>query len=826
MKKKLNYIIPSIITFVILGVIFYINHLYPFGTKPLIQVDTDYIYIPVMYKIWDLLHHGCSIFYTDLGFGNSIYAPLIIQGSLFSPLNLLLFFVKRNDINYFFGLFIMIKLCLVSLTSYIYINNKYKKVNNFYKILFSVLYTFSGFFLLNYFNEIWLDIIILFPILVLYLDKVLNNQSELGYIIVLAVSFIITFYFSFFVIVFVLLYSAVNLYFDDRKKIKEIIFKLGKGTLIAFLISAFSSLPLLYQIFISSRFQFIKTVSLFNNLPMKSLYVLFSPLFVVMFFKLIFKIKKSKNNIEIYKYSVLLLLYVIPLLIDPVNMVMHGGSYWSFPYRYGFIVTFILMDASLYYISKYDKKSLAVFDKCDILYFIIIDIFLALVVFLGTQHINKIVGKGSGILLDLDNMVIYKYLLYMIAAFFVSYIFCLLFKSNIMKYLCLSVVSLYSVFLFTSLTIYHNANYFLSTNALEINNNMNIPNDGRYKIEYTAYTPYYGLIFNVSTLDNWLHLVPQNTLLVYGEMGYYLHDDMVYSYGGTFFTDWLLNFKYLFTFNKYDDSIFTYVDNYKDKTLYEINYSNNYGLLVDSIDNIKDDNKFEYQNKLYNNLFNSDEGIVDYHNYSFDGSDYIEFNYDTGLEEGYLYFYSEEGEMVNYAIVNGNYVYSFDNYIKYLGSYSGIVNIKIRLEKYNNVNFDIGFIKKKNILELNSDVELKNNKYYVNSDKEKYLVMPINNIPGLNVYNNGVKVDTYKYLNNFVTVKVNEGENAISFKYKQPLFNIGIIFSVIGVLLLLFYKKIIPNKVVLNTCYYMYIFIVLVLLIYTYIYSFIKYLRW
>lgn len=823
MKKIFKYTIPSIITFIILGIVFYINDLYPFGSKLLIQVDTDYIYVPIMCKIWDFLHYGGSIFYTNLGFGNSIYGPLMIQGSLFSPLNLLLLLIKRDDIISFFGIFIIIKLCLVSLTSYIYINNKYSKINNFYKIIFSILYTFSGFFLLNYFNIIWLDVIILFPLLVMYLDRILNNRDEVGYIIILAISFIITFYFSFFIVIFILLYSAVNLYFSDRRIVKSIIFKLGKSTLIAFLISAFSSLPLIYQIFTSSRFGYMKEVSLFNNLPMKSLYVLFSPLFIVLLFKLVFKIKKNNKNVEIYKYIILVLLYIIPLFFDPVNMMMHGGSYWSFPYRYGFIVTFILMDAGLYYIDKYDRKYVKKYNIWNILYFVMINVFLLVIIYLGVKYIDKINNNG-GILLKLDNMSVYKGLMYMVVAIFIGYIFCLLFENNIIRYLFLSVVSACSIFLFAKITIYHNPGYFLCTNAFEMKNNMTILNDGRYKVDYGAYTPYYGLIFSVDTLDNWLHLVPKSALDAYDKLGYYFYNDMTYSQGGTIFTDWLLNFKYVFTLDKRNDDMFTYVDDYKNKMLYKINYGANYGLLVDDIVDIDEDDKFEYQNKLYNNLFNNNKEIVQYKSYDFKGSDYIEFDYDVGPEEGYLYFYSKNSKRVDYAIVNDEYVYSFDDCIKYFGNHSGVVNIKIRLKKYQKIDFELGFIKKKDILELNSFVKYKNNKYYVDSAEEKYLVIPINNIPGLSVYNNNVKVDKYKYLNNFIAIKINSGKNVISLRYRQPLLNVGILLSVIGILLLIFYKRIIPNAVLLNICYYLYISLIAIMLIYIYIYSFFKYL--
>jgi hypothetical protein len=50
MKKYIKYIIPSIITFIILGVIFYVNELYPFGEHSIVKVDADFQYIPVLYK--------------------------------------------------------------------------------------------------------------------------------------------------------------------------------------------------------------------------------------------------------------------------------------------------------------------------------------------------------------------------------------------------------------------------------------------------------------------------------------------------------------------------------------------------------------------------------------------------------------------------------------------------------------------------------------------------------------------------------------------------------------------------------------------------------
>lgn len=825
-NKYDKYLFPSIVTLIMIGLIFKFNDLYPFGSKPLVQVDADYLYIPVLYKIWDFLHYGGSLFYNDLGLGNSIYGSLIIQGSLFSPLNLLLYFVSKTQLINFFGLFIVIKLCLMTLTSYIYIENKYKRLNYFYKVLFSVLYTFNGYVILNYFNEIWLDIVILFPLLVMYLDKILDNKDELGYVIVLALSCIINFYYSMFLIVFILFYSFVNIYISNKKNIKDIIFRLGKGTLIAFLISSFSSVPLLYQIFISDRFNGDVYTEMFSCFTMKSLYVLCSPLLIIVFCKLFAKYKKDRINI--YKYFLLVILYIIPLIFDPVNSLMHGGSYWSFPYRYGFITSFILMDACLYYLSKFSRERENKIGFISISSFIGI-IWLGVVgIFINIKYRKEIIDEG--ILLEITDST-YFHIIYMIVIVFFMYLLIYFIKNKKFKYVALSLVSVYSIMLFTSWTIYYNSGYFLCTNAEELRNNITIPRDGRYKAEYTTYSPDYGYMFDVGTLDNWIHIVPKGFRESYEYLGYYPSGTSVYSYGGTLFSDWLLNFRYLFSMdsNKENDDLFSVVSTYEEKYLYEYEYSDSYGIVFDefddSIDYMDSVNKFDYQNKIYQNLFNTTDDIIVNSDYDLNGEGYIELNYDID-KEGYLYLYSYDASTIDYIMIDEMLVYEFDDYMKYLGFFDHNINIKIYLKEDNeNLYFNLGFLEKAKVKELNSDVVFKNNEYYVDVDEDnKYLFLPINNIDGMHVYNNDEEVETLKYLDNFICIKLKKGKNVISLKYKLPLFNVSIIISLIGCILLIFRNKIVANKYILLACYWGYNLLVVGIYLYYYFYSFFKYL--
>ena len=819
MKNKLKYIIPSLITFVILGIIYYFNGLYPFGDNPLVQVDADYLYIPALYKVYDFLHGTGNLFYTDIGFGNSLYASLIIQRSLFSPLNLLLFFVKRDNIVNLYGLFIMIKLCLVTLTCYIYID-KTHKVNYFYKVLFSILYTFNGFVILNYFNEIWLDIVILFPLLVLYLKRLLEKEDCLGYIIILSLCFIITFYFSYFIVLFILLYSFIYLNLYKKKKVKETIFKLGISTFIAFLISGFSSLPLMYQILNSARFNFDTYTGMFSTITMKSLYLLFSPFLIIIFIKLLTKFKKDKVNI--YGYLILILLYIIPVIIDPINALLHGGSYWAFPYRYGYVTTFILMDACLYYFAKYDKnKEKNIFIR-DIILSIWIIIFGIIGYNLNCTYRNNIITEG--ILLEISNAV-YGHIVHMILIAFAMYLLILFIKNKWFKYIAIGVVSLYSVFLFTTWTFYYNSGYFLCTNAEELYSNMKMETDGRYKMGYNVYTPYFGFIFKVPTLDNWLHIIPEKKIYTYQDLGYYVTDTNVHSVGGTIFTDHLFNFKYMLSNDdKLNDDMFSLVDSYNYKYLLKYNYPSSYGVVFDKLEKIKKYNVFDYQNRIYQNLYNTDKKIIDYKEYEYDDKDEYMVSYKIN-KEGYLYFYAEYYYDIESICIDNDCQYEVDNYVRYLGYYNKDVGVKIKLKNNNHyINFMLGFINKDDIMNIKSDVKYKDNKYYVDVDNEKYLFLPINNIKGLHVYNNDKEVKVYEYLGNFVCIKLNKGENVIKIKYELPLFKLGMIFSILGLVLLCLYKKIVPNKLILNIAYWVFNLVILGVFIYYYFYSLFKYI--
>ena len=826
--KKIRFLIPFIISILILLIIFLMGDLYPFGDGSIIQVDADYQYVPVLYRIYDFLHGNGNIIYDDIGMGNNIYISMIIQGSIFSPLSLLLYFTSRDNIINFFNIIVMLKICLISLSCYIYIDRSYK-VNEYYKTIFSLLYAFSGWVLLNYFNVMWLDCVILFPLIVMYLDRLLNEKKYIGYIFTLSMSLMISYYISYFILLFILFYSFMYVFLKlDKSKVKEVIFRIGICTFIAILISSFSLLPAIYQTFMSSRIDSDVTSSIFNNIINKSLYLMMSSVFLVIFIMLMCKYKKDGRNI--YFYLILFILFSIGVLVEPVNLAMHMGSYWSFPYRFSFITIFIMMMGCLYYVSNYNIIG---YNKYQIFRFILFVILGMCLIYGNYIYCNDI--RNSMIILDFNDIDIFIYIFVM----FIIIVFMLLisfsFRNMHFKYISFSIVCLLEIFVYSSWCMYNNNGYYLSRDANEIYSNMDIVSSDieRYKIDYRYYTPDCGFIYKINSLDNWLHILPSSEIDLYNRLGYGNSDTSVRSYGGTVLTDWLFNVRYLISDKYIDYDMYSLLDSYNRKYLYEYNYDSNFGYIYNgkNVDNHEYLGGFNLHNRMYRDIVGKDNDIVKVDRYyDVDCSDVYVLDYNIS-EIGYLYIdFINDIEDIDYIMVNEVNVNYFDeNYIIDLGIYDSDVKIEIGVKNIESFSFDIGFIRYDDIMELESsniDVVRRDNGYDIelyNDIDDGRLFLPINKIDGLYAYVNDKKIDIDSYMNNFVSIKLDKGDNRIEIRYEMPLFKLGIILSIFGICCLLLYRFIIPNKIVLNITYYVYIGLCLMLYVYFYGYSMIRF---
>lgn len=165
-NKEFLYGIGSMgIVLLILGMVFWKQGIYPLGDKTLIYNDMQYQYLDFFMWFRGVLHGEDSASYSFfMGQGGNTVS--LVAYYLASPLNLLCYFVKEEYMAEFLTLLIVLKLMLCSMTTYIYLNRRFE-LKMFYSCIISVSYGLMGYNILQCSNIMWLDGVLILPLVAL-----------------------------------------------------------------------------------------------------------------------------------------------------------------------------------------------------------------------------------------------------------------------------------------------------------------------------------------------------------------------------------------------------------------------------------------------------------------------------------------------------------------------------------------------------------------------------------------------------------------------------------------------------------------------------------
>lgn len=360
-KKTIIYGLPPLIVFLLLLLVYSVNNIWPLGIESISYFDMPQAYVPKYFHIYDAMHFDSSLLYdwytgTGVGLAGNI-------SSFISPFNLILYLVPREFILNAMSLLLLVKMSFMAFTAAVFLNNVYKKLDIFFKILLSVMYAFSGYILMFYTNISWLDTAMLFPILLLTFLNLLHKQKPLPFIIAYAATLLSGFYIAYMVTLFLLFTSALYVIFilPKYKKGKSV-FLLGISVVTSFLISAGAIIPEYIQMSASSRangnlnyFKIISKDFTFDGYTFttKLLMLLGTELFIALIIKLIFA-RRVKIKEKLF-FSLQIFYLLIPIVFERVNLIWHTGSYAMFPYRFGFILSFVLIWTAAFYLEKYES---------------------------------------------------------------------------------------------------------------------------------------------------------------------------------------------------------------------------------------------------------------------------------------------------------------------------------------------------------------------------------------------------------------------------------------------------------------------------------------
>lgn len=808
-KKYRGYLITFFLTTIFLLLLFKILGIFE---GSLVISDLKSQYYPFLMQVRRWLTREIELYNFNMGMGDSFLGTFYYYMS--SPFNILTLFIR--DINILAITLVVLKLSFSSIFCYKYLKYQFKEEKIVYLTIFSLLYAISSFSLSYYMHIEFLDIYMLFPLLLLGIDKKVKEGKNFQYIIILLLIIFCNYYLAYMVCIFSFIY------FNYRCLINKVTFKELLRKEIDFIIIIFLTcltasivlLPIITEIGSYSRqngmlfggekiklgFNFFDVVRHYIVGDLSSItiqnannYYIYTSIIIIplVYF---YYINKDIPKREKILTTIILLILVLSIGCNYINYMWHGFAPTNFINgRYTFMfILFILMISikSIYNIKEYK------------LYHYIISFFIVLIPVI----IYIIMMKSIKIPID--------YIIKVVLVF----IFILILKliPDIKKLNLLLTILLIIELGWNSYTCLNRFKYNLKLNNDDyqecIEYIKNKENTKFYRIEdnivetenYATLYNYYGIDYFMSTIKK--DLVDFFINLNVGDHGKTKNG---ISYDGSYnLISSLLNVKYYIETLNINNDVYKKISDIGKYAIYENEESLELGYMVDEkiLETKLDDNGLENINNIYRNMTNTDKNVVEKAEvkkesnelYSFTNTNNRDFYVLVDLKGWEQYYQSLKVSINDELLANTNntYLYKVKNNYKE----NELLNIQISANEqtfndiigvyvyyYNDDIYKECIDKlKRNQLEVTNII---NNQLegIISVDEENILFTSIPYNSDLDIYVDGVKTEKIKLLNTFIGIRLDKGEHRIMIKYRPKMLYISIIPSLCGLMLLCIY---------------------------------------
>ena len=810
-KKIIYYCLSFLIPIIIFAIICLLAGYYPFGDKLLNKYDSFMQYPAMISEFINKIKSGESLFYTFHGaLGTNFYTNIAYYTA--SPFNLLFLFFKNNQFYLCYAIIIMLKLGLSSLTLFYYFNRKYTK-NYKINIIFSCIYSLSTWAIALCYQIMWLDALYLAPLILVGIDKLINDNKCKMYIIILTLAIFINFYTAYMLGIFAIIYFIYSILLYKGEK-KNKIFKFILVNVSSIFLASVVLLPAGITI-LQSRGNLQPDYFGFNLDNMKALFYNFLPgsfiaddnynyssaLIGSSVGILILNILYYFNNkIEKKEKIIVSLITVFFLLSFSFNLLDYGWQMFSKPIwwnsRYAFLfVLFMIIIAR----KTYEYRSSFIINKNKKSIIILISFLL-----FTTSFSLKLIGTNP------KNITL---IIYACSLIFFILMF-LIFTSNIKwkNYIIFSLVLFEILFNGVYCLKKDLSNYNINNSLDQINNYHSLLKnikENDYRI-FDAKDSYYvsGLFYNYNStelfssiynnyLNNFYYLIVGGSIIEHDSVNYnilnYYNIDLLS----------LLNVKYILNnqsniynckneicVNPYVLPLGFKIKNNKSPKLKNKEVLNNiekiYSYLYGKPIKLYEDVDI---NPSYHNLRNKNEEYLSLKNITKNA--YVEYEFISPIngiltQENYKQYVAYDINIMVNKLKTNNSIISLKKGDK--------VKLRINIPKESHniskntlnvrlINTDILSKINKEITEnafkiIQDSQYILNGTIYTNDNNDKvFFTIPYDD--GLKVYINGKRSKINREFNTFISVNIAKGNNNIKIKYTPKGFIIGLILSII-----------------------------------------------
>ncbi len=833
------YAIPGLITCAVIVFIYVFKGIWPFGANRIDYFDNMQQVAPLYAHLWDWMHGKASLWFDwYTGFGTNV-SMSISAFSMLSPFNLLLYLFPRTLILESISILTLVKMIFMAVAMYAYINKKYNSLSYNMKVVFSLMYTFCGYTVLygSCFTP-WMDIVALFPLLMLAYENMMQTGKKLFYIIMVAIIFIINYYLGAMSLVYIFLISgAYVLLMSKKEKIKEHAWNLGIGTVAGLGLSCFVLVPVMMQLsgsqrggsgqgIVSQYIGWIKSaiisdgqMAAFQRWMM--LYgMAFAAAVIIMGLK---KFKEEKNTIR-YMIS-LLLISLLPIVVEGINLIWHFGSYNGYTLRNGYIVAFTLITVAAYFAQRMFEEVTA--DKKQLV--------KQLVIFVVAAAVYAVIYN----IIPSNDIILAAFILF-IAIFIAAFIF---YNKKLKKdgigfdFNTIIAIVAIEVFIgaysligppkFYEYMPYQYGDYFQLAN--EVKDSLDIEESVTDRIVNPdiSLNANYPLILRRSAMSSFTAALQSDTQSYSKKFGYSKYFLWLLDSGGTVFTNSLFHVTQAVNVNELDSQMYTAVRSDGDYTLYDANYKLPFAMSVNKNITRQDfsGNWEDLHNIFYKALTNDTQDIVNGMSYTKKASSVIrEYNVRAdGKQAVYINIVDVNNRNTDanaswlissmHIYVNGEavlvptlgdvkntaYFTDYNNNLVYLGTFEN-ENFTIRVEyddpwylKVSEVSFaGLDMDKMQSLVDKHAD-DYCETSYTSDSLTVKLNGSGVNNmalIPVVysdnwNVKVNGKKVKAKSVCGFFTGVDIHAGENVIEMTFEPKGKKAGMLISLATLIMMI-----------------------------------------
>ncbi len=791
MKKILSFTIPLII----LTIAFIFNNMLVNGTILISDLSAQYYHF--LLKFMYFLKGEGTIFYTfDFGLGGSMYSIFVYY--LSSITNIFLKFFSYENLYYYIFLTVIFKICLCGFTMYKYLEYNFKLKK--YILVFSTSYALSSYILTNYFQIMWLDCYVLAPLILLGIDKIINENKFWLYYFTLTLAIFTNYYMGYVICFFCVLYYIYKV------TIKKIKFKNFSTFLIVSFLSGMTTMVTNFTAFteiikfgrinkLENGFSsdFSKIISGFFmgnemepiiNFTYPRLYI---SILMILFLFLYFLNKKIDKK-EKFVSGLFLLLFLIFILVKPLNNIWHAlSSPIGFNFRYVFLVNIFIIT-----LCCKSFENLEYVKKTDYLLFIYIFFILGFIVYITKSNVIFF------ILLSFIFAIIYSLLFYFSKIKYIIFIFII-------------EISLNSYFVYNNFDTLNSNNDLINKDILNIVNEIKNNEESKfYRMDLInlGMRTNDNILYNYHSASSWLSTIKYSNLNFFKNISYDVGTNS-YHFKNNDITNSLFGIKYYADQNSHDKVLTSYngYNVYKNENALELAYIVNDGVKKELIC----DSSFDCQEKMLNYMTGNDSDI--YKEINVIKNEQFTFEADLELNSDlYIYIELKYIDDLNLDIyINDQYIrnvnsynYDIDNVVK-LGGYlsnqfNNNENIEIKLIDNNNSSYDqIVKIYSYNYDLYNEDIQLlKNKQLEIKYFSDEYIIGNIDgggvlftSIPydeNWHIFIDGKLVDSYKIFDMFLGADIDPGVHTIEFKYEIQNKRYGIIISILSFAFVILYS--------------------------------------